>query len=80
MATRRRRKKSQWTGKKTLAVLLLVLVVLGGVFYMWISGLLGIKDTTVYNDGMPGVFFLDVGQADCILIKGLDGKKASVLK
>jgi competence protein ComEC len=71
---RKRRKKNQWTGKKTLAAVLLVLVVLCGAFYMWIAGLLGIKDATVYNDGMLGVFFLDVGQADCILIKGLENK------
>lgn len=72
MARRKRRKGVN--DKKILASVLLVLVVLGGVLYMWLMGLFGIKDATVYNKEMLGVFFLDVGQADSILIKGPGGE------
>lgn len=72
--TKKRKKKSEWTSKKTIAALLLALVVIGGGFYMWLSGLFGMEDAIVYNEDLPGVFFLDVGQADSILVKGPGGE------
>ncbi len=67
----RGRKKNN---QKLLAAIMLVLIGLLGTGYLWLSGLLGITDTTVYDETMLGVIFLDVGQADSILVKSPSGE------
>ena len=61
-------------GKKLLAVVLLVLVVIGGAVFVYAAGWLGGFKVAQYNKDDLGVFFIDVGQGDAILIRSPDGR------
>ncbi len=54
--------------------MVLFLVALAGAGYLWLYGFFNMEDIAVYDENMPGVFFLDVGQADSILVKSPTGE------
>ena len=67
-------KNARWTKKKTAALLLLIVVVIASVVFAWLYGLFGVQVVSDYDESRLGVFFLDVGQGDSILIKSPEGR------
>ena len=67
-------KNARWTKKKTAALLLLIVVVSASVVFAWLYGLFGVQVVSDYDESRLGVFFLDVGQGDSILIKSPEGR------
>lgn len=60
--------------RQIVAAVVLFLVALAGAGYLWLYGFFNMEDIAVYDDSMPGIFFLDVGQADSILVKSPTGE------
>ena len=71
MAKRRMKKMEP---RQIVAAVVLFLVALAGAGYLWLYGFFNIEDVAVYDEKIPGVFFLDVGQADSILVKSPTGE------
>ncbi|MBP3322332.1 MAG: MBL fold metallo-hydrolase [Clostridia bacterium] len=70
----KRRKMKKMEPRQIVAAVVLFLVALAGAGYLWLYGFFNMEDIAVYDDSMPGIFFLDVGQADSILVKSPTGE------
>ena len=69
-----RRRKMKFDKKQAIASAVLLLVMLIGAGYLWLYGFFNMEDLTVYDDTLLGVLYLDVDQADCILVKCPSGE------
>lgn len=61
------------TKKKVLAVFLLIAVILIGGVYCWLFGIFNPPSLAVYDPNRLGIYYLDVGQADSILLQSPEG-------